>query len=181
MLVNAFCFLFLSLKITRKLVIRMRLYLLANFSFFKIPILLNQCIFHWSLQLYFLVHLFWHFCYSHFIITLILLNLFYHFFGWYLVINIFFASPWYLSLLPPRPLSLWCMFRSVWIYVLWSTDTLIFTILCIKILEYFVNTCYYFVKFINIIDYISYLHTPQQKFSLPCLFRFYFYLNLSPH
>ena len=80
MLVNAFCFLFLNLNVTRKLVIRMRLYLLASFSFFKIPILLNQCIFHWSLQLYFLVHLFWHFCYSHFIITLILLNLFYHFF-----------------------------------------------------------------------------------------------------
>ena len=80
MLVNAFCFLFLNLNVTRKLVIRMRLYLLASFSFFKIPILLNQCIFHWSLQLYFLVHLFWHFCYSDFIITLILLNLFYHFF-----------------------------------------------------------------------------------------------------
>ena len=80
MLVNAFCFLFLNLNVTRKLVIRMRLYLLASFSFFKIPILLNQCIFHWSLQLYFLVHLFWHFCYSHFIITLILLNFFYHFF-----------------------------------------------------------------------------------------------------
>ena len=80
MLVNAFCFLFLNLNVTRKLVIRMRLYLLASFSFFKIPILLNQCIFHWSLQLYFLVHLFWLFCYSHFITTLILLNLFYHFF-----------------------------------------------------------------------------------------------------